>query len=34
MQKNMVKEIVPEGAILVRIKPTKVIAEKNTAEWE
>ena len=23
-----------EGAVLVRIKPTKVIAEKDTAEWE
>ena len=23
-----------EGAVLVRIKPTKIIAEKDTAEWE
>jgi PPOX class probable F420-dependent enzyme len=23
-----------EGAVLVRIKPTKVIAQKDTAEWE
>jgi general stress protein 26 len=23
-----------KGAILVRIKPTKIIAEKDTAEWE
>ena len=23
-----------EGAILVRINPTKVIAEKDTAAWE
>jgi hypothetical protein len=23
-----------EGAILVRIKPTKIIAEKDIAEWE
>ena len=34
MQKHMAKEIVPEGAVLVRIKPTKIIAEKDTAEWE
>jgi PPOX class probable F420-dependent enzyme len=23
-----------EGAVLVRIKPTKIIAEKDTAEWD
>ncbi|MGH9978508.1 MAG: PPOX class F420-dependent oxidoreductase [Nitrososphaeraceae archaeon] len=23
-----------EGAVLVRIKPTKIIAQKDTAEWE
>ena len=23
-----------EGTVLVRIKPTKIIAEKDTAEWE
>ncbi len=23
-----------EGAVLVLIKPTKIIAEKDTAEWE
>ena len=23
-----------EGAVLVRIKPTKIIAEKDIAEWE
>lgn len=23
-----------KGAILVRIKPTKIITEKDTAEWE
>ena len=34
MQKHMVREIVPEGAVLVRIKPTKIIAEKDTVKWE
>ena len=24
----------PEGAVLVRIKPTKIIAEKDIAKWE
>jgi hypothetical protein len=23
-----------EGAVLVRIRPTKVIAQRDTAEWE
>ena len=31
----MASEIVPEGEVLVRIKPTKILAEKNIASsWE
>jgi hypothetical protein len=30
----MVKENSTEGAILVRIKATKIIVEKNIAAWE
>ena len=34
MQKLMVKETVPEGEVLVQIKPTRIIAEKDIASWD
>ena len=34
MQKRMGKEIGTEGVILVRVKPIKIIAEKDVAAWE
>jgi hypothetical protein len=33
MQKHIVKNSTG-GAVLVRMKPIKIVAEKDTAEWE